>query len=883
MTVADRQTTAPTARHALPGSPAGANGSDRGPVPMASDPAVPGVAAGRARVEKPRTNRVRRDGKFFRLGDEKFFVKGVTYGPFEPDPADPEQHPLPTREQVGRDFDQMRVLGANVLRIYHTPPAWFLDLAQRHGLKVFLDVAWAKNLVFTDDDDIQKQARHAVRDAARRAGNHPALFAISVVNEVPGDLVRFVGHGAVADFIDELVGVVNAEAPDCLVTFANYPTTEYLQPREIDFVCFNVYLHDETAFRNYLVRLQHLAGEKPLMLGEYGIDTFREHDEEGQARILRTHVRAAFEEGLVGTFVFAFTDDWFTHGWRIEDWAFGLVRRDRTPKPAFEAVREMFARAPQTSDLELPTCSVIVCSYNGASTVESCLASMRKINYAAGFEVVFVDDGSKDNTQEILSRFPEVRNIRQENKGLSVARNVGMEHATGEAIVYTDSDCEADEDWLYYMMLNLVRGGHAGVGGPNFIPDEGSWVADCVGLSPGGPTHVMVDDRTAEHVPGCNMGYWRHVALAVNGFDSQFRKAGDDVDFIWRVQHAGGSIGFAPAGQVWHYRRNSVEAYLKQQRGYGEAEAMLKFKHPDHFNTLGASHWRGKIYGGDGIGVHVGRDTIYHGAFGTGLFQTMYRRPASLTAAMLMSIEWHLLTGFVGLLGIAFPSLFLVAGLMFAVPVILACVAAAQAPEPRHKSRWSRPLIAYLHWRQPITRGMARYTERLKAKTLRRELRGYRRPKPLPFDPHDRRYLQYWHHEMGRYELLTPIVNEANAAGLRTRMDSGWQPWDLEVYASRYVRLRVTSVTEHHAEGRLTKLRVVMTPSLFSQILIVASVVLTGLLLVKLWPFSRPTVLIPLAWWALYLLSKYRIARPVMGLIDAAAEKAGFYPIEPKK
>ena len=86
----------------------------------------------------------------------------------------------------------------------------------------------------------------------------------------------------------------------------------------------------------------------------------------------------------------------------------------------------------------------------------------------------------------------------------------------------------------------------------------------------------------------------------------QYRKAGDDVDVIWRLQDLGYSIGFAPAAQVWHYRRNTVKAYLKQQRGYGEAEALLKYKHPEHFNTLGASHWRGKIYGSDDVGIRVG-------------------------------------------------------------------------------------------------------------------------------------------------------------------------------------------------------------------------------------------------------------------------------------
>ena len=91
-----------------------------------------------------------------------------------------------------------------------------------------------------------------------------------------------------------------AEAPDCLFTFANFPTTEYLRPRKLDFVCFNVYLHDEKSFRNYLARLQMIAGELPLMLGEYGIDTFREYSEDKQAEILDRQIRAIFDEGSVG-------------------------------------------------------------------------------------------------------------------------------------------------------------------------------------------------------------------------------------------------------------------------------------------------------------------------------------------------------------------------------------------------------------------------------------------------------------------------------------------------------------------------------------------------------------------------------------------------------
>ena len=837
------------------------------------------LAGSRKREVDVATGRVRRDGKFFRLGDLKFCVKGVTYGPFAP--ATPDGEHFKTADQTRRDFELIKELEANTLRVYKVPPTWFLDLAESMGLKVFLDIAWGKNLVFTDDDTVMNDARQRVRSAARACGNHPAMFAISVVNEVPPDIVRYVGAEKVADFIDELVEISKEEAPDCLVTFANFPSTEYLQPRDVDFVTYNVYLHDENALRNYVVRLHHIAGEKPLVLGEYGIDTAQEGDEARQAEVVGRQIAAVYDEGAAGAFVFSFTDEWHVNGYEVTDWAFGLVRADRSKKPSFDAIRNVFRRAPQTSTLKLPRVSVIVCSYNGGNTTESCLRSMKKIRYP-DFEVVFVDDGSTDNTQEILKRFPWVRNIRQKNMGLSYARNVGMQHATGEIIVYTDSDCEADEDWLYYLVMPMVRGGHIGAGGPNLIPDEGSWVADCVGLSPGGPTHVMINDREAEHVPGCNMGYWRWAAMDINGFDTQFRKAGDDVDFIWRLQHRGHSIGFAPAAQVWHYRRNTVKAYLKQQRGYGEAEALLKYKHPDHFNTLGAGLWRGRIYGAD-IGIRFGNDTIYHGVFGTGFFQTIYRRQASMLAMMLMSVEWLLLTIFVWICAIAFWPLIFLGVAMMVTPIVLGVIAAAQAQMPtKRRHPLMRPMIAYLHLRQPIVRGLARYTVRLKAKTLEVEKLKLEN-RQLPFDPDDHSTLLYWSKHLDRLPLLESITNEVKQRGLRFRIDAGWHNWDLDIYGSRYAKVRIRTVTERYAgDSHMTRVQLQRRMSTFATVLLAASVFLAAFIGYMVWPYSIPSLFIPLVWGVMYVLNRARVSRAVRVLIDDAATKAGYYPVLPK-
>ena len=186
-------------------------------------------------------------------------------------------------------------------------------------------------------------------------------------------------------------------------------------------------------------------------------------------------------------------------------------------------------------------------------------------------------------TQEISEGYKYVRLINQENQGLSAARNVGLRAATGDIIAYTDCDCMVDPDWLMHLVARFLTSDFGAVGGPNLPPPDNSMVANCVAVSPGAPAHVLLDDEVAEHIPGCNMAFRREALEAIDGFDPLFRAAGDDVDVCWRLQNKGYKIGFSAAAVVWHFRRNTVRDYVKQQEGYGKAEALLYFKHPTRF------------------------------------------------------------------------------------------------------------------------------------------------------------------------------------------------------------------------------------------------------------------------------------------------------------
>ena len=787
--------------------------------------------------------RVRVDGKFFRLGEDKFWVKGVTYGPFAPRPE--SGVPLPPLHQMEADFRLIRGLGANTIRVYHVPPRELLDTAHSFGLKVLVDVPWSKHRCFLEDAADRETGRTNVRAAAQACRAHPAVLALSVVNEIPPDVVRWLGPARVERFIDELADVARQEDPDTLVTFASYPPTEYLRPRNVDFNTMNVYLHKREKFRGYLQRLANQADERPLVLGEYGIDSIRNGDEE-QAELIAMHLDEVFRCGLAGTCVFSFTDEWFTGGHPISDWAFGLVRRDRSPKPAFHKVAAVFRRdSPLPALARYPKVSVVVCSYNGGKTLARALESLEKLDYP-DYEVLLIDDGSTDSVPDIAARFPSVRYHRQSNKGLSVARNVGMHLATGEIVAYTDDDCFADPDWLYFLVGKLLDSQASGVGGPNLLPTHDGPVAACVQASPGAPAHVLIDDNDAEHVPGCNMAFWRERLMELGGFDPLYVKAGDDVDVCWRLMAEGERIAYAPAAMVWHHRRSTVSAYLKQQRGYGEAEALLKRKHPEKFRGYRAT-WAGRIYTRAGLGLNVGKPIIHHGVFGAGMFQTIYSPPQVWWPFVALSVEWWLVAlmllglapfanplGWLARVGVLRADLsssltnpLLLAPLaMLAATLGVAYLVAGQADCAAHQRRWwSRFLIAAMHIAQPVERGWARYRTRFEDIRIPDVLHRLRRAWANRAATLLRRdEIALWSENwLGREDLLKELADLAQRHHWFVRIDSGWLPHDMRFYGDRWCKADLVTVTENHGgPKRLTRLRLVHRATLFQKALLFA-------------------------------------------------------------
>jgi len=273
-------------------------------------------------------------GKFLYLGNEKFYVKGVTYGTFNPDENGMQ---FPGRDTVERDFSMMAANGINCVRTYTPPPEFLLDLASQYGLKVMVGLAWEQHITFLDDPKVTESILLRVQEAVESCKMHPAILCYTIGNEIPAPIVRWYGPKKIERFLKKLYKQVKAADPDTLITYVNYPTTEYLDLSFLDFDCFNVYLETPEKLGNYLSRLHNLCGDRPLVLAEIGLDSMR-NGEEKQAAVLSWQIATIFEKGAAGMFVFAWTDEWWRGGFEIEDWNFGLVDRDRNPKPALAAV-----------------------------------------------------------------------------------------------------------------------------------------------------------------------------------------------------------------------------------------------------------------------------------------------------------------------------------------------------------------------------------------------------------------------------------------------------------------------------------------------------------------------------------------------------------------
>ncbi len=224
-----------------------------------------------------------------------------------------------------------------------------------------------------------------------------------------------------------------------------------------------------------------------------------------------------------------------------------------------------------------PSVTIVIPAYNSERTIvrviESCLNQMVK------GEVIVVDDGSDDSTAEIVKRYP-VRYIYQENAGPAKARNTGWKNASGEIILFTDSDCIPEKDWVDRMLEYYSLNDICCVGGSYDIANPESLLARCI--------HQEILERhrkmsgEVDYLGSFNLSYGRNVLEEVGGFNEEFGYAsGEDNDLSYRVRKKGYKLTFDREIKVSHFHQTKFIRYLKEQFRHGFWRMKLYRLHPD--------------------------------------------------------------------------------------------------------------------------------------------------------------------------------------------------------------------------------------------------------------------------------------------------------------
>jgi hypothetical protein len=323
---------------------------------------------------------------------------------------------------------------------------------------------------------------------------------------------------------------------------------------------------------------------------------------------------------------------------------------------------------------------------------------------------------------------------------------------------------------------------------------------------------------------------------------------------------------------------------LRQQAGYGAAEALLRFKHPHRFNGRGEGKWRGFLYGNSLQGLRLGGAILYRGAFCTGLFQCMYQPGPAHWATLPVTLEWHGLTTLALLVGLLWAPACWIAAAMVGLSLGVAVLQAAQARlQPQYDGLSSRVAIAIFCLWQPSVRSWCRYLVRVLAG---RPTRSRLAPLGLlrtrgPLETFVT--ANYWsEHGHDRTELILALIRALDERRCIKVVDTGWSHWDLEIPYAPLTNVRVCTAQEEHGGGRrLIRVRYWRSLSTLARIVVGGGLIATVATAVH-YPVAALVAVVPsvtvfvAAWW-----QGAALLRGVAAVTEEQAIRLGLIPLPP--
>lgn len=217
--------------------------------------------------------------------------------------------------------------------------------------------------------------------------------------------------------------------------------------------------------------------------------------------------------------------------------------------------------------MEFPLISVIIATHNSESTIQQCIHSLTSQSYPREkFEIIVVDDGSKDRSVEYSKKAGADLVIISEPCSLGRARNIGAEKTHGKFLAFFDSDCEAKRGWLETIAKELET--KEAISGPVLNGNIDSLVAWADYLMEFSIFNEHKNRSLISFMPGCNQICTRRVFQEVGGFPDS--RLSDDVFFGNMLKQSGITIEFVPDLKISHLCRTKINKFLSNQELLGK-------------------------------------------------------------------------------------------------------------------------------------------------------------------------------------------------------------------------------------------------------------------------------------------------------------------------
>lgn len=227
-------------------------------------------------------------------------------------------------------------------------------------------------------------------------------------------------------------------------------------------------------------------------------------------------------------------------------------------------------RAVSSTDTAKAVVSVVIPSYQAANHIRGCLSALSVQDFPLQYEIIVVDSSDEGTDQIVSTEFPSVK-LLHFNKRCSVgaARNIGAAEATGEIVLFTDTDCVPERSWIRRMYAAIVLDGADGVCGAMDNGTPGS-ISGTVGYYLEFFRFVGGEEAPAESefLVGGNSGYRREVLQQHLYLDEN---AGEDILFSWALARMGKTLRFVPQASVKHSNRTGFKTVWQYQRKLGRA------------------------------------------------------------------------------------------------------------------------------------------------------------------------------------------------------------------------------------------------------------------------------------------------------------------------